>query len=91
MSLFTSEITEKQVFDEKVRQLKATVMLLPKNQSMSREELHYKILSQDKRWFGKIGRKHLTQALKELLKEFSPKIECVGTPGNDEAIFTILE
>ncbi|HEX9386189.1 MAG TPA: three-Cys-motif partner protein TcmP [Anaerolineales bacterium] len=91
MSLFTSEVTEKQIFDDKVNKLKEAILLLPKNTPLSREELHYEIMTQDKSWFGKIGRKHLTQALKELLNETSPEIKCVGTPGNDDSIFTILE
>jgi three-Cys-motif partner protein len=91
MSFFTSEATEKQIFDDKVNKLKAAILLLPKNTSMTREELHYEILTQDKSWFGKIGRKHLTQALKELLGEDSAKIKSVGTPGSDDSIFTILE
>ena len=91
MSLFTSEATEKQIFDDKVEKLINAILLLPKNKPLSRVELHYEIIVQDKSWFGKIGRKHLTQALKELLNEPSPKIKCVGTPGNDGSIFTILE
>jgi hypothetical protein len=91
MSLFTSEATEKQIRDEKVKKLKNAIFLLPKNRSMTREGLHYEILIQDKSWFGKIGRKHLTQALKELLSEVPTKIKSIGTPGNDESIFTILE
>ncbi|HEX3008110.1 MAG TPA: three-Cys-motif partner protein TcmP [Bacteroidales bacterium] len=91
MSFFTSEVTEKQIFDDKVKKLKEAVLLLHKNKPLSREELHYEIMIQDKSWFGKIGRKHLTQALKELLNETSPKIRCIGTPGNDDAVFTILE
>jgi hypothetical protein len=91
MSLFTSEATEKQVFDDKVTKLKVTILSLPKNKAMTREELHYEILITDKSWFGKIGRKHLTQALKELLAELPAKIKAVGTPGNDNSTFTILE
>lgn len=91
MSFFTSEVTEKQMFDDKVKKLKEAILLLPKNKPLSREELHYEIIIQDKGWFGKIGRKHLTQALKELLNETSHKIKCVGTPGNDDTVFTILE
>jgi len=91
MSFFTSEASEKQIFDDKVNKLKEAILLLPKKRSMTREELHYEILSQGKGWFGKIGRKHLTQALKELLNECPTKAKSVGTPGNDDSIFTILE
>lgn len=91
MSLFGSEVTEKQIFDDKVQKLKEAILRLPKNNPLSREELHYEIINQDKSWFGKIGRKHLTQALKALLNETSPGINCIGTPGNDDSIFTILE
>lgn len=91
MSFFTSEATEKQIFDDKVANLKVTILSLPKNKTMTREELHYEILTTDKRWFGKIGRKHLTQALKDLLAELPDKIKAVGTPGNDDSVFTILE
>lgn len=91
MSLFTSDVTEKQIFEDKVKILKANILLLPKNKSMTREELHYQILLHDKNWFGKIGRKHLTQALKELLSEVPSRIKSIGTPGNDDSIFTILE
>ena len=88
MSLF-SEITEKQIFKEKVRKLKLAILVLPKNVPLTREELHYELMIQDKSWFGKIGRTHLTQALKELLQE--SRIKSNGTPGKDETIFTILE
>jgi three-Cys-motif partner protein len=91
MSFFTSEASEKQIRDDKVNKLKESIFLLPKNKPMIREELHYAILIQDKSWFGKIGRKHLTQALKELLSEVSAKIKSTGAPGNDESVFTILE
>ena len=90
-SFFTSEVTEKQIFDDKVKKLKDSILRLPKNKSLTRIELQYEIMIHDKSWFGKIGRKHLTQALKELLSESSPKIKSVGTPGNDGSIFTILE
>jgi hypothetical protein len=89
--LFTSEVTEKQIFDEKVEKLKKAIFRLPKNNPLTREELHYEIMVQDKSWFGKIGRKHLTKALKELLNDAMPKIKCVGTPGNDKSVITILE
>lgn len=91
MSFFTSEATEKQIFDDKVSKLKTAISLLPKNKSMTREELHYEILVQDKSWFGKMGRKHLTQALKDLLAETPARIKSIGTPGSDDSIFTILE
>jgi three-Cys-motif partner protein len=91
MSFFTSEITEKQIFDDKVKKLKDALLYLPKNRSFLREELHYEIMVQDKSWFGKIGRKHLTQALKELIIEPIPRIMCIGTPGNDDSVITILE
>lgn len=73
MSLFTSEVTEKQIFDEKVEKLKEDTLRLPKNSPLSREELHFEIIVQDKSWFGKIGRKHLTKALRELLNEENQK------------------
>lgn len=91
LSLFTSEVTEKQIFDDKVTKLKATILSLSKSKDMTREELHYEILLTDKNWFGKIGRKHLTQAIKDLLAELPAKIRVVGTPGNDDSVFTILE
>jgi three-Cys-motif partner protein len=91
MNLFSSDVTEKQVFEDKVTKLKSAILMLPKRQALSREELHYELMVQDKSWFGKIGRKHLTQALKELLNETHPKITCIGTPGNDDSTFTILE
>jgi three-Cys-motif partner protein len=91
MSFFTSGITEKQIFDDKVKKLKEAILLVRQNKPFSREELHYEIMILDKGWFGKIGRKHLTQALKELLNESLPKIKCIGSPGNDDTIFTILE
>lgn len=91
MSFFTSEITDKQIFDDKVDKLKTAILLLPKNTPLTREELHYAILTQDKNWFGKIGRTHLTKALKELLIETPDKIKSVGPPGKDESIFKILE
>ena len=91
MSLFSSEITEKQVFEEKVKRLGAAMLTLPKNKPLRREELHYEFMRQDKSWFGKIGKRHLTSSLKELLKETPTKITCDGTPGSDDAIITILE
>jgi three-Cys-motif partner protein len=91
MSFFTSEITEKQIFDEKVKQLKEAMLQLSKNNPLTREELHYEIMAQDKSWFGKIGRKHFTKALKELLNDAMPKVQCVGTPGDDKSVITILE
>lgn len=91
MSLFSSEITQNQVFDEKVKDLKSALLMLPKNNPLRREELHFQLLIHDKNWFGKIGKKHLTQALREMLNETSPKIKSSGTPGSEEAIFTILE
>lgn len=91
MSFFTSEVTEKQIFEDKVNKLKAAILLLPQNKSMNREELHYELLIKDRSWFGKIGRKHLTQALKDLLAEIPAKIKAIGTPGTDDSVFTILE
>jgi len=91
MSLFSSEVTEKQVLEDKVKKLKDAILKLPKNKPFTREDLHFEFMAQDKSWFGKIGRKHLTQSLKELLSEASPKIQSVGTPGNDDSIITILE
>jgi three-Cys-motif partner protein len=91
MSFFTSEATEKQIFDDKVTKLKATILSLPKNEPMTREELHYEILVEDKGWFGKVGRKHLTQTLKDLLADLPAKIKAIGTPGSDDSVFTILE
>jgi len=91
MSFFTSEITENQIFDEKVEKLKKAILRLPMNYPLTREELHYEILVHDKNWFGKIGRKHLTKALRDLLSEENPKIKCEGTPGNDKSVITILE
>ena len=72
-------------------QLKASTLLLPKNRPLTREDLHYELLVRYKHWFGKIGRKHLTQALKELLAELPQKITCLGTPGKDDSVITILE
>jgi len=91
MSLFPSEVTQKQIFDDKVINLKNAILRLPKNKPMSREELHYQVVAHNKRLFGKIGRKHLTQSLKELLDEKYSSIKCEGTPGNDSAIFNIVE
>ncbi len=91
MSLFSSEITQNQIFSEKVKSLKSALLALPKNSPLKREEFHYRLLIRDKSWFGKIGKRHLTQALRELLNETSPKIKSSGTPGNEESIFTILE
>ena len=91
MNLFSSEVTEKYIFEEKVHKLKASILLLPKNIPFSRERLQYELLIRDKHWFGKIGRKHLTQALKELLAELPSKITCLGTPGKDDSIISILE
>jgi hypothetical protein len=91
MSLFSSEVTEGQIFSEKVRELKTSVLQLPKNRPLSRENLQYEVLVRYKYWFGKVGRKHLTQALRELLAEFPPKVTCLGTPGSDDSVITILE
>jgi three-Cys-motif partner protein len=91
MNLFSSVVTEKHIFAEKVRKLKASILLLPKNKPLSREKLHYELLVRYKHWFGKIGGKHLTQALKELLAEVPPKITCFGTPGRDDSVISILE
>jgi hypothetical protein len=91
MSFFTSEINEKQIFEEKVKKLRDALLNLPKNKPTYREELHYELMIRDRSWFGKIGRKHLTQSLKELLNEPTPRIKCVGTPGNDDSVITILE
>lgn len=91
MSLFTLEFTEKQVFEGKVQQLKQAILQLSKNKPLSRIDLHYELMLNDKKWFGKIGRKHLTQALRDLLSESPTKISSKGTPGKDESIFTILE
>ena len=91
MSLFSSEITQNQIFSEKVKALKSALLALPKNNPLKREEFHYRLLIQGKNWFGKIGKRHLTQALRELLDETSPKIKSSGTPGGEESIFTILE
>ena len=91
MSLFSTEVTEQQIFDEKVSKLKNSILLLPKNKPMTREELHYRVLCHSKNWFGKVGRRHLTRALKELLASTTPKIKSTGTPGIDDSIFTILE
>lgn len=91
MSLFSSEITQNQIFSEKVKSLKSALLTLPKNSPLKREEFHYRLLIQDKNWFGKIGKRHLTQAFRELLDETSPKIKSSGTPGSEETIFTVLE
>lgn len=91
MSLFTLELTEKQIFEGKVQESKHAILQLSKNKPFSRIELHYELMLNDKKWFGRIGRTHLTQALRELLSETPPKVKSKGTPGNDESIFTILE
>lgn len=91
MSLFTLEYTEEQIFEGKVQDLKQAILQSSKNKPFSRIELHYELMLNNKKWFGKIGRRHLTKALKELLNETTPKIKCVGTPGNDNALLTILE
>ncbi len=91
MSLFPADVTEKHLLEGKVSRLKSFILTLPKGQPYSREELHYALMCHDKSWFGKIGRSHLTRSLKELLEETEPKIKCIGTPGNDDSIFTILE
>lgn len=91
MSLFSSDITKEQVFEDKVMKLKKAILLLPKNKPSSREYLYYALMVENKSWFGKIRGKHLTQALRELLSEASPKIKCVGTPGGDDSVFTLLE
>ncbi len=91
MSLFPIDLTQNQIFEEKVKSLKNSLLSLPKNSPLKREELHFNLLRNNKNLFGKIGRSHLTQAIKELLGEFPPKIKCDGTPGSDEAIITLLE
>ena len=84
MSLFTSEVTEKQIFDVKVKNSKKLFYVYPRIIRYQRRT-QYEISIQDKSWFGKIGRRHLTKVLKELLSEEKSKIKCVGTPGNDES------
>jgi hypothetical protein len=91
MSLFSLDVTQKQVFEDKAARLNSSILMLPQNQPFSREELHYELMCHDKSYFGKIGKKHLTHALKELLEATVPKIKCVGTPGNDNSVITILE
>jgi three-Cys-motif partner protein len=89
MSFFTTEVSESYIFDDKVKNLKQAILLLPKGKPMSREEILFSVISHDKTWFGKIGRKHLTQAIKDLAN--SSTIKCHGTPGSDDAVITILE
>ncbi|RPJ73262.1 MAG: three-Cys-motif partner protein TcmP [Alphaproteobacteria bacterium] len=91
MSLFTSEITKDQIFKEKVKFLKAALLKLPRNNPLRRDELHYQLLVQNKKWFGKTGKPHLTQSIKELINEHPSKFICEGTPGSDDSIITILE
>jgi three-Cys-motif partner protein len=91
MSLFSIELTQNQIFDEKVKTLKRALLNLPKNNPLKRVELHYQLLINNKNLFGKIGRPHLTHALKGLLNELPQKIICQGTPGRDDAIITFLE
>lgn len=88
MSLFT-ELTEKQIFYNKVNDLKKSILNMQKNKHRTREELHYELMCQDKAWFGKIRGKHLTPAIRELLNENPPRIKCIGTPGNDKSIIII--
>lgn len=91
MSLFPIELTQNQIFEEKVKSLKNSLLALPKNNSLKREELHFQLLIHNKDLFGKIGKPHLTQAIKELLSEIPKKIKCDGTPGSDDAIISFLE
>jgi three-Cys-motif partner protein len=90
MSLFSSQLTEKQVFEDKVKKLENAILKLPKNIPFSREDLHFELMIQDKSWFGKIRGKHLTSSLKEL-RDSTQKIKLVGTPGSDNLTVTILE
>lgn len=91
MSLFSPEITADQILDNKVRMLKDSILNLSKNKPKNRILLHYELLVRDRKWFGKIRGMHLTRALKELLDEYPEKITCVGTPGNNDSVITILE
>jgi hypothetical protein len=91
MSFLASEVTKKQIFADKVNKLKKAILALPANRPFTREELHYELMLQNKHWFGEIGRKHLTQALKDLVGDSIPKIRCNGTPGSDESVITIIE
>jgi len=90
LSLFPMEPTQEEIFSDKVSRLKDKIVLLSKKQPLKRTYLHYKLLCYDKNLFGKIGRKHLTQALKELLNENPPRIVCNGTPGSDQATITLI-
>lgn len=89
-TLFALEPTPEEIFAIKVGHLKDEIIRLSKDQPLPRVKLHYQLLRQEKSLFGKIGRTHLTQALKELLDEKCPKITCNGTPGNDKSIITVI-
>jgi three-Cys-motif partner protein len=91
MSLFPIELTQNQIFEDKVKSLKKSLLALQKNNPLKREEMHFQLLLCNKNLFGKIGRSHLTQAIKELLNESPQKIKCEGTPGSDDAIISFLE
>jgi hypothetical protein len=91
MNLFSAEVTAEQIFDNKVRMLKDSILKLSKNKPKNRVLLHYELLVRDKKWFGKIRGMHITRALKELLVEHPEKITCVGTPGSNDSVITILE
>ena len=90
MSFFPIGITREEIFNEKVDRLKFDIYSSFRGKTIEREELHYELMCLDKGWFGRIGRRHFTQALKDLLNETPPKILTDGSPGDDKAKITVL-
>lgn len=90
-SLFPLEITEGQIKDQKVRGLKKGLLALTKNKDMSREELHFEYLVQNKSQFGRVGATHFTRALKEVLADYPLKIKASGSVSNENTTFTLIE
>lgn len=64
LSMF--DASPEEIFDEKVRYLKESILKQCQGQKLTRLQIHVKILTS---WFGKIKGPHLTKALKSLVEE----------------------
>jgi len=84
LSLFEeAEPTEEKIFEEKVAQLKNYIWKKCKGQSLTRINIHAKVLDA---WFGRIKTPHMTQALKAL-KDEGFILAVNGNIGDEKAIF----
>ncbi len=83
LSLFQTDPTEDEIFADKVQRLREAIQEKCANERLTRDEIYERILRD---WFGKIGSKHMTQALKAMIS--SGKITSAkGPPSKWDSVF----